>query len=378
MQTQTRGAHRCARWIGTALALCLATSATWAQIRVGQPSGFSGAVAAGVKENTEGATLYLDAVNAKGGINGQKVELVSMDDQFDPKKTVAVATELIDTQGVVALFLNRGTPHSEALLPLLADRKVPLVAPSTGAMVLHQPVHPWVFNVRATYQREAARAVEHLAGLGINRIAVLQTDDSFGADAAQGANAGFDKAGQKPLWLEKFPRDKPDFTALAKKVRQSDAQAVLFLGSAGSVSTGTRALRDAGSKALVVTLSNNASEGFIKLLGEHARGVIVTQVFPSERSVAYSLTKEAMDLAKAKGLSGVSPAMMEGFAAANVLVEGLRRAGPNPTGPKLRDALEGIKSVDLGGLMLGYSPTDHSGMDFTDLAIIDAAGKFRR
>jgi ABC-type branched-subunit amino acid transport system substrate-binding protein len=207
---------------------------------------------------------------------------------------------------------------------------------------------------------------------------VLQTDDSFGADAAQGANAGFDKAGQKPLWLEKFPRDKPDFTALAKKVRQSDAQAVLFLGSAGSVSTGTRALRDAGSKALVVTLSNNASEGFIKLLGEHARGVIVTQVFPSERSVAYSLTKEAMDLAKAKGLSGVSPAMMEGFAAANVLVEGLRRAGPNPTGPKLRDALEGIKSVDLGGLMLGYSPTDHSGMDFTDLAIIDAAGKFRR
>ena len=378
MQTQTRGAYRCARWIGTALALCLATSATWAQIRVGQPSGFSGAVAAGVKENTEGATLYLDAVNAKGGIHGQKVELVSMDDQFDPKKTVAVATELIDTQGVVALFLNRGTPHSEALLPLLTDRKVPLVAPSTGAMVLHQPVHPWVFNVRATYQREAARAVEHLAGLGINRIAVLQTDDSFGADAAQGANAGFDKAGQKPLWLEKFPRDKPDFTALAKKVRQSDAQAVLFLGSAGSVSTGTRALRDAGSKALVVTLSNNASEGFIKLLGEHARGVIVTQVFPSERSVAYSLTKEAMDLAKAKGLSGVSPAMMEGFAAAKVLVEGLRRAGPNPTGPKLRDALEGIKSVDLGGLMLGYSPTDHSGMDFTDLAIIDAAGKFRR
>jgi branched-chain amino acid transport system substrate-binding protein len=72
MQIQTRGAHRCARWIGTALALCLTTSATWAQIRVGQPSGFSGAVAAGVKENTEGAALYLDAVNAKGGIHGPK------------------------------------------------------------------------------------------------------------------------------------------------------------------------------------------------------------------------------------------------------------------------------------------------------------------
>jgi ABC-type branched-subunit amino acid transport system substrate-binding protein len=170
---------------GCLLALWLATpAAAWAQIRIGQPSGFTGAVAAGVKENTEGARLYLDAVNAKGGINGQKVELVSVDDQFDPKKTVVAATELLDKQGVVALFLNRGTPHAEALLPLLAERKVPLVAPSTGAMVLHQPVNPWVFNVRAPYQREAARAVEHLAGLGISRMVVLQTDDSFGADAA--------------------------------------------------------------------------------------------------------------------------------------------------------------------------------------------------
>lgn len=361
-----------------ALACAMAAAPVWSQIRIGQPSGFTGAVAAGVKENTEGARLYLDAVNARGGINGQKIELVSVDDQFDPKKTLVVATELIEKQGVIALFLNRGTPHSEALLPLLAEQKIPLIAPSTGAMVLHQPIQPWVFNVRATYQKEASRAVEHLSGLGITRIAVLQTDDSFGADAAQGANAGFTKANLKPLWAEKFPRDKPDFTALAQKVKQTDAQAVLFLGSAGSVATGTRAIRDAGSKAQIVTLSNNASDGFIKLLGEHARGVIVTQVFPSERSVNHALTKEATDLARAKGLPGVSPAMMEGFTAAKVLAEGLRRAGAKTTGSKLRDALEEIRNFDLGGITIGYSDADHSGMDFTDLSIIDASGKFRR
>ena len=359
--------------------VCAVTSGpAGAQVRIGQPSGFSGAVAAGVKENTEGARLYLDALNARGGIHGQKVELLSVDDQFDPKQTVAVATDLIDKQGVIALFLNRGTPHSEALLPLLAERRVPLIAPSTGAMVLHQPVNPWVFNVRATYQKEAMRAVEHLAGLGITRIAVLQTNDSFGTDAAQGAQAGFEKVALKPLWAEKFPRDKPDFTAAAQKVKQSEAQAVLFLGSAGSVATGTRAIRDAGSRAQIVTLSNNASDGFIKLLGEHARGVIVTQVFPSERAINYVLTKEATELAKAKGLAGVSPAMMEGFTAAKVLAEGLQRAGPKPTGSKLRDALEGIRNFDLGGLTIGYSDTDHSGMDFIDLSIIDASGKFRR
>jgi len=362
----------------TAFALWAVAPAAQAQLRIGQPSGFTGSVAAGVKENTEGALLYLNAVNARGGVNGQKIELISVDDRFDPKVTVEVARELITQRGVLALFLNRGTPHAQALLPLLAEHRVPLVGPSTGAMALHEPVNPWVFNVRATYQREAARAIEHLARIGVTRIAVLETDDSFGADSAQGALNGFDKVQLKPALQAKFPRDKPDFTGLAGQVVQSNAQAVMVIGSAGNTANAVHALRAAGSRAQVVTLSNNASEGFIKLLGEHARGVIVTQVFPNERSVAYPLTKEAMDLAKAKGLTGVSPAMLEGFAAAKVLVEGLRRAGPNPTPAGLRDALEGIRQFDIGGLMIGYGPGNHTGLDFADLSIVDGAGRFMR
>ena len=288
-------------------------------------------MAAGVKENIDGAKLYFDAVNARGGVNGQKIELVSVDDKFDPKVTVEVSRKLITEQKVLALFLNRGTPHSQALLPMLAEFKVPLVGPSTGAMVLHEPVNPWVFNVRATYQREAAKAIEHLASIGMTRIALLETDDSFGADSAAGALKGFATVKQTPVLQEKFPRDKPDFTELAARVVKSNAQAVMVIGSAGNAANGMKAIREAGSRAQLVTLSNNASEGFIKLLGEHARGVIVTQVFPNERSVAFPLIKEAQDLARAKGLEGVSPAMMEGFAAAKVVTEGLRRAGPNPT-----------------------------------------------
>jgi branched-chain amino acid transport system substrate-binding protein len=349
-----------------------------AQLRIGQPSGFTGSVAAGVKENTEGAKLYIDAVNARGGVNGQKIELISVDDEFNPARTVEVARELITRQNVLALFLNRGTPHSQALLPLLAEYKVPLVAPSTGAMVLHQPVNPWVFNVRATYQREAAKAIEHLATIGITRIAVLETDDSFGADSAAGARQGFERTKLQPVLQEKFPRDKPDFGPLAQRVRSAEAQAVLVIGSAGNTASAVQAIRAAGSRAQVVTLSNNASDGFIRLLGEHARGVIVTQVFPNERSVSYALIKEARDLATAKGMEGVSPAMMEGFAAAKVLVEGLRRAGPKPTPAGLRDALEGIRGFDLGGLTVSYSRDNHTGLDFADLSIIDGSGRFRR
>ncbi|MCU0763918.1 MAG: ABC transporter substrate-binding protein [Hydrogenophaga sp.] len=368
------------RTLTTLLVAMLAAAAlpAAAQLRIGQPSGFTGSVAAGVKENTEGAKLYLNAVNARGGVNGQKVELISVDDKFDPKLTVEVARELITNQKVLALFLNRGTPHAQALLPLLAEYKVPLVGPSTGAMSLHEPVNPWVFNVRATYQREAAKAVEHLATVGINRIAILETDDSFGADSAAGALKGFAATNLKPVLQEKFPRDKPDFTALAKQVTQSGAQAVLIFGSAGNTANAVKTLRAAGSRAQVVTLSNNASEGFIALLGEHARGVIVTQVFPNERSVTYPLIKEALELARAAGMEGVSPAMMEGYAAAKVMVEGLRRAGPNPTPQGLRNALESIRDFDLGGLKVNYSPTNHTGLDFADLSIVDAEGRFRR
>jgi branched-chain amino acid transport system substrate-binding protein len=365
------------RWLA-ALAMSLALGAAHAQLRIGQPSGFTGSVAAGVKENTDGAKLYFDAVNARGGVNGQPIELISVDDKFDPKVTLEISRELITQRKVLALFLNRGTPHSQALLPLLAEYKVPLVGPSTGAMVLHEPVNPWVFNVRATYQREAARAIEHLASIGQNRIAIIETDDSFGADSAAGAMQGFAKVKLEPVLRQKTPRDKPDYSAVAAEVAKLQAHAVMVIASAGNTASAVKALRAAGSRAQVVTLSNNASEGFIKLLGEHAHGVIVTQVFPNERSVSYGLIKEAQDLARAKGLPGVSPAMMEGFAAAKVLTEGLRRAGPNPTPQKLRDALEGMTRYDLGGLTVSYSPTNHTGLDFADLSIIDASGRFRR
>lgn len=266
-----------------ALALsALLSSPAWAQLRIGMPSGFTGSVAAGVKENAEGARLYLNAVNARGGVHGERIELITVDDQFDPKTTVEVATRLINEQKVLALFLNRGTPHAQALLPLLTEARVPLVGPSTGAMVLHEPVHPWVFNVRATYQREAARAIEHLARIGMARIAVLQTDDTFGADAYAGAAKGFAQAKLEPALLAKFPREKPDFTPLARQVAALQAQAVLIIASAGNTAEAVKAIRAAGSLAQVVTLSNNASDGFVKLLGPHARGVIVTQVFPNE------------------------------------------------------------------------------------------------
>lgn len=358
-------------------ALALAPAWVAAQLLVGQTAGFTGTVAAGVKETTDGARLWIDSVNAKGGIHGQKVELVSMDDRFEPQLAAANARVLIEEKKVLALFLVRGTPHSEAIVPLLDQHGVPLVAPSTGAMSLHQPVRRHVFNVRATYQREAEKAVTHLHSIGMQRIAVVHADDSFGADGYEGANKGFAKGGFQPAAVLKADRLKPDYKALIPAITARQAQAVVWIGSGTTVAEGVKALRAAGSAAQVVTLSNNASGGFIKSLGEHGRGVIVTQVFPYERSYAYGFMQEAMALAQARNAE-LSPAMVEGYVAAKVLVEALRRAGPGPTRAKVQAALEGLKGYDLGGLEVSFSADDHTGLDFADLSIIGADGKFKR
>ena len=361
-----------------AAALCATLSSANAQLLIGQTAGFTGQVAAGVKETSDGAKLYIDTVNAKGGVNGQKIEVVALDDKFDPKLAAENARKLIEENNVLALFLNRGTPHTEAIIPLLDKHGVALVAPSTGAMVLHQPVRKYVFNVRATYQREAEKAMTHLASMGISRIGVVYADDSFGADGLAGAQKGLVAAKITPVLQEKFDRAKPEFPPIAAKLVKADAQAVLIIASGSAVVDANNAIRTAGSAAQIVTLSNNASTGFIKSLGANARGVIVTQVYPNERAVTYPMVKEAQELARAKGLGDISPAMLEGFAAAKVLVEGLKRAGPKPTREKVQVALESLRKFDLGGLEVTYGPDDHTGLDFADLSIIGTDGKFRR
>ena len=360
---------------GASLLLTLGGGLAQAELLIGQSVGVSGAVAATVKESTQGANLHLDAVNAKGGIHGEKIAIVTLDDKFDPQLTLSNAKTLIEERKVLALFMTRGTPHTQGLLPLLKQFGVPLIAPSTGAMAFHQPVDPHVFNVRATYQREAEKAITHLVSVGSTRIALVHVDDSFGTDALQGAQKGLTQHQLKAVAVAKFDRSKPDFSAIAPLVREANAQAVMLIGSGTAVVEGIRKIRASGSAAQLITLSNNASDGFIKLLGEQGRGVIVTQVLP--QSFNFSLVKDASQLAKAKGIDVVSPAMLEGYAAAKVLVEALRRSGPKPTREKLQASLDNFK-FDIGGLEVSYDKLDHTGLDFADLSIITADGRFRR
>ncbi|RYF67348.1 MAG: amino acid ABC transporter substrate-binding protein, partial [Comamonadaceae bacterium] len=235
--------------------LSLSAVSAAAQIVIGQTAGITGPVAASVNETIAGAQLVIDQANAQGGIHGEQIEVLRLDDGFDVKRAGENGRVLIEDKKVLAMFLNRGTPHTQAIIPHLDKNGVALIAPSTGAMVLHKPLQKHVFNVRSSYQREAEKAVQHLHTVGIDRIAIVHASDSFGQDGLEGANNGFTKGKFKPVAIVPADRDKPDYTAIVPALGKANPQAVLWIGSGSAVVEGVKALRAAGSTAQIVTLS---------------------------------------------------------------------------------------------------------------------------
>ncbi|RIX44213.1 MAG: ABC transporter permease [Rhodocyclales bacterium GT-UBC] len=346
------------------------------KVLIGQVAGLTGAVAGSVKEQVSGAQVYFKAVNDKGGIAGRQIELRVEDDGFDPKRTPDAARKLI-AQGVTALFMVRGTGNTESILPLLDKEGVPLVAPATGAASLHQPVRRWVFNVRAPYQMEVAAAVRHLTTLHVNRLAMFHVDDAFGSDALEGFNKGLAQYGQKAALVQSYKRPAGDISKAVKAFVQAAPGAVIVVGSASETANFIRQFRAAGGAAQLITLSNNAAQSFYDDLGKAGSGVIITQVVPDSGRVNMNLAQEYRKLAKEQGQAH-SDAGMEGFMAAKVLVEGLRRAGNDVSRDKLRSALESIRDFDIGGIAISYGPNDHTGSQFVETSIISSTGRLLR
>lgn len=373
-------------WRFSALALLLAsmTIAAMAEdgvtdgaILIGQTVGLTGTVAAPVKEMNEGANAYFSAINKAGGVHGRKIEMRMLDDKFDPALTKTNAETLITKERVFALFQGRGTPHTQAILPLLATHKVPLIAPTTGATVFHEPANHWLFNVKAKYHDEIAKAVEQFATVGVNEIGILHVDDSFGQDCLVGFNKAMKDRALRPAAIAKFNRVKPDYAAAVAAVIAAKPQALIIASSSKNTIDLIKAFRATGSHIQIMTLSNNSSAAFIKELGATGKGIIVSQTAPAPHLVSTSLGQEFKVAAKASGAT-ISYAAMEGFVNAKVLVEGLRRAGRNLTREGLVRALESMQRVDLGGVLITYGENDHTGSEFVELTMIGKDGNFIR
>lgn len=375
---------KCWKTAGAVLLMCATMMAARAEdgvsdtsILIGQTVALTGQIAGAVKEMNEGAQAYISSVNRSGGVHGRKIEIRTLDDKFDPALAASNAETLIRKEKVFALFQNRGTPHTEALLPVLTANGVPLVAPSTGAALFHRPVNRLLFNVRAKYQDEVVKAVEHFTTVGVREIGLVHVDDSFGGDALAGFNSAMASRKLTPTGIVKFDRAKPDIDVASKAAVKNAPGALIIVGSATTTADLIKAIRAGGNQAQIMTLSNNSSQAFVRSLGPVGIGVIVSQVTPAPHLVSSGLGQEFKLAAKETGAT-VSYAAMEGFVAAKVLVEGLRRAGRNLTRESFIRALESVRRIDLGGLMVSYSETDHTGSEFVELTMISRDGRFLR
>src|SRR5712672_2400408 len=229
--------HECLiKYSAAAAALFLAGGAvaqigvTADKIVIGQSAGFTGSVAGTVKELTAGARAYFDVVNAKGGVHGRKIVLESMDDGFDPKRTPEVMKKLIDEKNVFAMFLARGTPTTEAGYASLETAKVPLIGPSTGAMSMYNPPRKYLFPVRASYHSETFKIVPQLVNMGINRIALMYVDDSFGKDGLAGVQAALKNANLTPVAVASHVRGSPpNVEEAVTAIGKADPQAIIMV-----------------------------------------------------------------------------------------------------------------------------------------------------
>lgn len=364
------------------LAACLPHAAkgqgvTPSEILIGQVADFSGPLAGNVKEGTDVVRAYFDSVNKAGGVNGRKIVLISLDDGYDPKKTVALAKTLIESKGVLALILGRGTSNAEALMPLLLQDRVPMVGFAGGSVAMHTPPNRYLFNLRPPYRIEAQRAAEQLAAQGISTIAAVYTDDAFGKDAI----VGFDTVAQNnKLKLTDsiaLPRGSSEVAPAIAKIMASNPQAVIAVCVVKPCAALRKGLHAAGYLGSFLTLSNTSSSVFVKELGDAARGVIVTQVFPAPDTQAMIVSSDFQRLAAEYNLPK-SYTAMEGYVYARVLVEAIRRAGPKLSRESLTDTLQSGKKFDLGGYAISFDPKNRTGSTAVELTMITKNGRFMR
>ena len=322
-----------------------------------------------------GAEAYFDVINKNGGVNGRKIKLVSLDDGYEPDKAAANTKKLIAEDKVLALFGYVGTPTSNASLPIFTGEKVPFVGAFTGAQSLREPFNRYVFNVRASYFDETEEIVKHLVQQGIKNIAVFYQDDAYGKAGLAGVERAMKKRMLEIVATATVERNTTNVAAAVTKLANSKTNAVIMISAYKSCGAFIKEMKRAGGLQQFWNVSFVGSKALSNELGDEGQGVQISQVVPFPWSDVNLIVRDYQK--RIGGPENASFTSLEGYIAARVLVEGLKRAGKNPTRESLVDGLAKMGKVDLGGFVVNYTPTNHNGSSFVDLTIISRAGAFK-
>ena len=366
----------------TAVLLSLA-QASAAAIVIGQIAAFSGPLAPTGTHMRAGAQLYFDAVNAEGGIHGARIRLVSLDDGYKSEETVRLAREMLKESQPLAFIGFVGTGNVEAMLDqkILSEAGIPLIAIRSGAEALVRRNDPYLFMTRASYAEEIEKITGQYVTTGYNRFAILYQDDAFGQGALLSAEQLIRKAGGTLVAKGSYAKNTTDVGGAVKAIAAAKPQAVILIANTAATAEFLKQSRAAGNLAQYVALSVTDAGQVVQRIGaDKAQGLALTQVVPDPNSHTVALIREIQgNFAKFKPQEvTLNHTFVEGYLGAKVLGEALRRAGPNPTRKKLRDALETLRNYDAGGVFINFSPQQHAGSRFVDITILNRAGKLLR
>ena len=346
-------------------------------IVIGQIGPFTGPAAADANDLRAGITAHFDQINQQGGVAGRKLNLFSLDDRYSGE-VFAQQFEVAMQRKPLALLAPLGLGAMRALLDgrLLDKHDVVVVNAVPGATPFRTPGHARLFHVRAADRQQIEKIFRLATTLGVTKMSVIIQDKRAGNADVEAAQKLLPSETKLDLKLSEVLPAPGALKAAAAVVRNSDAEAVLVIGSPPYMAEAAAELRRAGVSQTVYALSYVPPGLIVRLAGaEAARGVSIAQTFPNPMAQTMPLHREFQSAMKASApeISRYSAFHLEGYLSARALTEALKRTRSNATPAGLAATMRSMGPVSLGGFHLDFSKANN-GSGFVDIAVINRSG----
>lgn len=346
----------------------------------GQAAPFEGPASGLGLEMRIGIRAAFEEANRAGGVKGRKLELKSIDDGYEPTKSIEATKKLLDEEKVFALIGPVGTPTSAATQPIALQQGAPFIGPFTGAEFLRaaEPFQPNVVNVRASYFQETEAMVERLVkDRGVSRIGILYQDDAFGRAGLAGVQRALAKRNMTLTAEGTFERNTVAVKGALLTLQKSKPEAVIMVGPYKPCAEFIKLARTIKFDAVFVNISFVGSNALAAELGKAGNGVVITQVVPFPGDDTLPLVKSYQAALKASDESAKPGFVsLEGYMVGRLVVAALEKLDGEPTRKALLDKIFS-STFDIGGVKLGYGDKDNQGMDEVFLTVIQEDGSFK-
>lgn len=364
--------------LAAVLCTLLGVQAAWAQdIVIGQSVPLSGSNADIGRDMRDGALAIFNKFNASNQLGGRKIQLVTLDNANNRQRAAENSQQLVN-QGALALFGYNSATNSVDALPLMAQNNMLFLAPFSGSMSLRN--HPNVYTIRASYKDETLKILESKRAVGSNKAVVVYYDDEVGRSNYEAVAGTFaDQGLERPRGVAVKRGGAAVDAAVVDAIAKDNPHYVLATTQFNVVGEFLKIANDKGVPIPVAALSFVNPDELVASVGNLARGTVVAQVMPSPRSsnqISVPLMKECAEALNTLNGAKLNYTSLESCIGAKVLVEALKKAGPQVTRASLLQATGNLGRLDLKGFSLNFGPGQRHGSSWVELTILSRGNRF--